>query len=193
MDWKCGTSGRVPSSTSQDTWCPVFPALRQLPFTVGTHSCLHGRPGSPESPWAQPPPLTSHWTEPPEVGALSITVPATAILKLSHCDSHPYGPGYHKGSISVSVPFIHSFVHSTSTFWVWPPRVEISSFQTWAYFLGPRVIQGCGARYQWLMPVIQATWEAEIRRIMVIPGKWFLRPPCSKQRKQNGLDLWLKC
>jgi hypothetical protein len=116
MDWKCGTSGRVPSSTSQDTWCPVFPALRQLPFTVGTHSCLHGRPGSPESPWAQPPPLTSHWTEPPEVGALSITVPATAILKLSHCDSHPYGPGYHKGSISVSVPFIHSFVHSTSTF-----------------------------------------------------------------------------
>jgi hypothetical protein len=46
----------------------------------------------------------------------------------------------------------------------------------------------------WLMPVILATWEAEIRRITVKAnlGKQFIRPYLGKTEHKTGMVEWLK-
>jgi hypothetical protein len=36
------------------------------------------------------------------------------------------------------------------------------------------------AGHQWLTPIILATQEAEIQRIVANPGKWFMRPYLEK-------------
>jgi hypothetical protein len=44
------------------------------------------------------------------------------------------------------------------------------------------------------MPIILATWEAEIRRRIMVrgqPGQIVHETPSSKEPEQNGLELWL--
>jgi hypothetical protein len=48
-----------------------------------------------------------------------------------------------------------------------------------------------GARCQWLTPVIRATWEVEIRRIVVQDWEDSFSPSL-KSPEQNGLEVWLK-
>jgi hypothetical protein len=46
----------------------------------------------------------------------------------------------------------------------------------------------------WLTPIILATWDAEIRRILVQDqlGQIVCETPSPKQPEQNGLQVWLK-
>jgi hypothetical protein len=48
------------------------------------------------------------------------------------------------------------------------------------------------ARHQWLISVILATWEAEIRRTEASLGKQFARPYLKNTPDQKELVEWLK-
>jgi hypothetical protein len=50
-------------------------------------------------------------------------------------------------------------------------------------------------RHQWLMLIIPATWEAEIRRILVQGQPMqmvYKTPPPSNNQSKNGLEVWFK-
>jgi hypothetical protein len=53
----------------------------------------------------------------------------------------------------------------------------------------------CSARCQWLLPVILATLEAEVRRIMVEASPWqkFRRPYLENTQHKKRLVEWAKC
>jgi hypothetical protein len=59
------------------------------------------------------------------------------------------------------------------------------------YLSKKKVVLG---RCQWLTPIILATWEDEIWRIMVRgqPRQKVLKNPISKITTENGLEVWLK-